>query len=139
MNPSKLRRRLAAIALVAAAVPMAPASAVTLADPVDYDTATAANGAHVASNTCAAVAIDQGTSYQITVAGTAVASGAAALRARCAIVQEGRVVASFSSALPGSSAVIGGIAHVSRKPWSVCADVYALYPDGFSASAGNCP
>ena len=138
MNPSKISRRLAAVAL-AAALPMAPASALTLADPVDYDTATATYGTHVASNTCVAIATDEGTRYRIVVEGTAVASGAVATRARCGIVQEGRVVASVSSALPGSSSAPSGIVYVPRKPWSVCAGVYALDPDGTEVFADNCP
>ncbi|HEV2755114.1 MAG TPA: hypothetical protein VG318_04980 [Actinomycetota bacterium] len=133
-------RRGIAVALAAGvlAAPVTPASAVTFANPADYDTAVAASGANVATTTCAAVATDEGTRYRIAVTGTAAASGAVATRASCSIVQEGRVVARLTSALPGSSAVIAGVVYVARKPWSVCAGIYALYPDGTAASAENC-
>ncbi len=128
---------LAGVAAVFALLP-GPVSAATLADPVDYDTAVAVSGAHVATNTCAAVATDEGTRYRIVVTGLSTAPGAVATRASCSIVQEGQVVARVSSALPGSMGATGGVVYVPRKPWSVCAGVYAVYADAAAAAADNC-
>lgn len=111
----------------------APALAQTAEPQVQEDTYYDAERGVAAS--CAAVGGGSGT---VIVTGHAVAPGAVAIRLSCGIVQYGRVVSSFTSALPGSVSATGGTRTVAAGPWTVCLEFYAYFADGSERRYNGC-
>lgn len=116
-------------------LPASPASATGVqADIVDAD-----SGSFVALGNCAAAGATTGSSMTVAITGTANAPGAVAVRIRCGVVQNGSVVASSTTALPGSFAATARTTAIGVAPYTVCAEIYALFIDGSEASRSNCP
>lgn len=129
-----------ALAAGLTAVAMLPGAA--HAEPVEQqsDTAYASDGVHSAVNVCVATAVDSGSARTVWVQGHASATGAVATMASCGIVQNGRVVARWQAALPGPLVATGGTATIpGGSSFSVCANVYARFPDGAEVYDYNCP
>lgn len=128
---------LAAVAVmpaVGASVP--PAASLQL---MQTDIAQDSDGANVAIAPCHAVGTTTGSSLTVVVEGNATTTGAVATRIRCGVVQNGRVVASFQNALPGPAAATGGTASIAVAPYTVCADVFALFVNGGEIHYNRCP
>jgi hypothetical protein len=98
-------------------------------------------GSWVAANACVAEhVLNAGTTTMtVALASTSAAPGAIATRVGCGIVQGGRVVALFQSALPGPVAATAGTRSIPIAPYSVCAFVYALFPTGEEIDEDHCP
>jgi hypothetical protein len=142
MKLTKIRNIAIATALAAVAVVPAVgahASSAASVSLVQTDIAQDGDAAHLAIAPCTAVGVTTGASLTVAVEGTATATGAVATRIRCGVVQNGRVVASFQNALPGSVAATAGRATISVAAYTVCADVYALFPDGSESRNNRCP
>ncbi|MDQ4025439.1 MAG: hypothetical protein M3217_08115 [Actinomycetota bacterium] len=143
----KLKRiRNIAIATALAAVSVIPAvganaSSAAAVSLVQTDIAYKVDGAHIALAPCQATAqANPGSPNQtVYVAGEATATGAVAVRIFCGVVQNGVVKGGVQNALPGSAAATAGTVSVPIAPYTVCADVYALFPDGRDVFDYNCP
>ena len=137
----RLTRRTTALAAGLAVIAMLPGAAHAAPVEQQSDNAHASDGVHSALNVCIAVAVDNGTTRTVWVQGNASATGAVATRVSCAIVQNGRVVARWQAALPGSLAATAGTATIpgGGSSFSVCADVHAWFPDGAEVHDYNCP
>lgn len=71
--------------------------------------------------------------------GHAVAAGAVGTRTRCALVQGGRVVASWQNALPGPAGATGGTATIAAGPYQVCImDLYVQFADAGEVRYQGC-
>ncbi|HEV2757490.1 MAG TPA: hypothetical protein VG318_17135 [Actinomycetota bacterium] len=142
----KLKRiRNIALATALAAVAVIPAvganaSSAASVSMVQTDIAQDGDAAHLAIATCNGAGATTGSSLAVAVEGQTTAPGAVAVRVKCGIVMGGRVVRSFQNALPGSVAGTAGVAqNLPVAPFTVCADVYALFSDGAESRNNRCP
>jgi hypothetical protein len=117
----RLRHVKVALAALAAAVAMLPG---------------AANGSELLAP-CNAIPVDSTGTY--VVEGVATATGAVSISLRCAIVQNGTVVASFYASMPGSAVVGVWVVQLGPAPFSVCAEVSATFANGSTITNNRCP
>jgi hypothetical protein len=144
MKLMKARNMFLVMALSAVAVvPFTPVGAAetAMAAPVQTDIAYKIDGTRIAINPCQGTGqSNPGSSTQtVVLAGEGTAAGAVAVRAFCGVVQNGRVVGGVQTALPGSVAVTAGTVPVPLAPYTICADIYALFVDGGEVYDYNCP
>jgi hypothetical protein len=130
---------LAALAVVPAVGANASSSSASL-QLVQTDIAQDGDSSHLTIAPCSAVgATTSGSTMTVAVEGTATGIGAVATRIGCGIVQGGRRVYYVQNALPGPVAATAGSTTIALAPYTVCADVYALFPDGTEVRYNRCP
>lgn len=73
------------------------------------------------------------------IVGSVTATGAVAIALRCGVVQNGVVVASFYTSMPGGVAAGAWTTRLGPGPYTACADVHAMFLDGTTSSMYRCP
>ncbi|HEV2755112.1 MAG TPA: hypothetical protein VG318_04970 [Actinomycetota bacterium] len=105
---------------------------------VQHDTYVQDDPGRAVAASCVASAVVTGSSMTVVVAGSALAPGPG-IRVGCGIVQGGRVVRSFTNAVPGSLAATAGMGTLSVAPYRVCLNLYVSFIDGSEVRYNGCP